>query len=434
MPNRMTRPGAYIAGGGRMAPSSDVAGAASWPFSDGFSNFDDWTNYKISGSDEWSAAGGLATISHTNAGTTIAYYDDQGSSVNMECAATTDQGGNNTGCGPVVRGDGADTCYCLQVSGPAASYGTFPQKWVSGSLTEFSQAGSSDGDWKLTINGTTLTVYKWVEDWEGDPEDYIWEQQSQDTDSDITTGLYGGFMSRFWGGTGGTDTIDDWSLTAIGGCPERVAKPKGAHSLVWVPLTGAGTNVAPYRADLSLEQRVGLVSDDSIPVDLATGKPLLSIVPVLAPAKVAGGLPGVDPDRASVWLWEAIRRSRRNAYFVADGVHPRGEMHCREYTWPSRGVPGGRVFYRPAPFAAMPTVEDDANPKAAIEDALSNDSLEVVLGGRNEKVSGIVARMVDHGHGGKFGAASEAVRQLSVRGLSASAARAVTQRFGLSAG
>jgi len=405
-------------------PSGGSSASPSWPFSDDFANFDSWTNYVISGSDTWGAAGGVATISHLNAGTTIAYYNNQGGSVDMEGVATTATGGSNTGCGPVVRGNNAGTCYCLQVSGSAASYGAYAQKWVADSLTEFSSGGSGAGDWKLTINGTTLTAYKW------DEMEEEWEEQSQNTDSDISAGLYGGIMSRFWGGTGGTNTCDDWELKAIGACPEIALPPPRDYRLVWVPITGDGTSDNPYRANLPIGQRAGLKSDDSIPVDLTTGRPLLPVVPLYAPASVAGQLPVVRPDASSVWLWEAIRRTRRNAYFVPAGVHPRGEMHCAEYTWPSRPVPGGRVFYRPGPFASMPTAEGDADPDAAIEEALSQGTLDQLTGGRSEKAPGMIAKMVDLGFGGKFGAASHAVRRLAARGLAPSVVRTINQRFG----
>jgi hypothetical protein len=208
---------------------------------------------------------------------------------------------------------------------------------------------------------------------------------------------------------------------------------------VWVPLRRC--RIGPECGiEADVQDGIAYGWDDSVIDDPQTLRPLFPFARIMVSADDAKRIRQADPPAECRLLWEAVAGCRRNAYWVPDGYHPPPEAHVGDmtdrhgitwpgWTWPSVAVPGGAVYYRPRPFLAMPTADEDGDREATIDRYLTKDKRALLVGGWNECADSAFARARDAGAGKKL--LATVLVTLAARGLKMSVAADLEKRYGL---
>ncbi len=306
---------------------------------------------------------------------------------NYDVAIETNVPASSGGGGVAVRASNGN-CYYTTLNDAGSNYAIATAKIVGASW--MGNLAVSEWAYNATYlhraNGSSHTVFK------NGAQVYTF------VDSALGSGAAGPIGCVY---NGNYLELDNYALHLPPSCPIVAANP-GPDDFVWVWVRRRQNKRGVWEPDLP-PGVTGWTTDDSwiLPESLA--------VPVGLHAADLDKVTPASPTQFDQALWNAIRRARRNAYFVADGMHPPAEAHTGDvartfgkegqqvfypgHTWPSRTVPGGTLYYRPRPFARM--LEDDANPDAEIETALSQDRLALLAGAHEAKSALLMQRIQD---------------------------------------
>jgi len=391
-------------------------------FTDSFANTNDWTDENGGGDSPGASAGRLELSSN---GHGFFHYNhiccpDSETSINV---LATNCGG---WYGVIARFSGSSGSSGYWWGGQESPVGQtrlYRGNW-SGLTLEDTWSSISTGVHKLRCSGTFI-------------KGYIGGVERTSTVDATYSGSYSGLIYErnvnSW-------LVDNWDLSAPPACPLVPADPGQQDTVpVWLRVIGIGTAMDPWRVDAPAGVRYRW--DDSIIADLDHGtRPLFMFGMVHVPAADVAKCSPVTPPADVLWIWRALVLTRRNAYFVPEGSHPPPEAHCGErpdarglvtegWTWPSREVPGGRVYYRPAPFVRCLIGEDNLRPDDMIEAALSKTNFLGWTGGRRQKVRAVFAAMADGGVDKEI--MRQAILALAHRRLPLATAQSMVERHGL---